>query len=93
MCECLADSDLARAVSLLNQVRVARGSKTAVTTTDRTEFLEILYNEMTREFMTEGQTFFLYKRLNRPMYNGPAPLEMSNRYVLPLPYSETAYNN
>ena len=93
MCECLADTNLPEAVELLAAVRMARGAKTLLPEViGRTEFLERLYIEMTREFMSEGQTFFLYKRLNRPMYNGASPaVDMTNRYVLPIPHSETAY--
>jgi hypothetical protein len=92
MCEYLSATDLPRAIELLEQVRLARGAKAVLPASlTRAEFLEILYNEMTREFMSEGQTFYLYKRLNRPIYNGAISTDMTGRYVLPLPYSETAY--
>ena len=46
---------------------------------------------MTREFMSEGQTFYLYKRLNRSLYNGTGSIDMNGKYVLPLPDSEINY--
>ena len=93
MCECLAETDLAQAKSILGTVRLARGvNQPLADELGKDEFLEILYIEMTREFMSEGQTFFLYKRLNRPIYNGAKPLDMTGRYVLPIPHSEDAYS-
>lgn len=93
MCEYLADNDLPQAVALLNELRLARGAKAALSAgLTRDQFLRALYNDMTREFMSEGQTFYLYKRLNAPIYNGVNPLDMTGRYVLPIPYSETAYS-
>jgi hypothetical protein len=84
--------DMAMANSLLNEVRLARGSKRALNITSRGDFMDALVAEMTREMMTEGQTFFQYKRLGRPLYNGPVPLDMSGRWVLPVPRSENEYN-
>ena len=49
-----------------------------------------MYMDATRESIAEGQTFYLYKRLNRDMYNGEYPIDMSGgKYVIPLPDSET----
>jgi hypothetical protein len=94
MCEHLSSTDLPQAITLLEQVRTARGAKALLSRSlTREEFLEKLYIDMTREFMSEGQTFFLYKRLNRPIYNGAGTIDMTGRYVLPLPYSEISYIN
>jgi hypothetical protein len=93
MCEYLAEVDLPRAIELLGRVRVARGSKTSVGNPSREDFLKELYLEMTREFLAEGQTFYLYKRLDKPMYNGPGVIDMIGRYTLPAPHSETSYIN
>ncbi len=92
MCEYLAGSNLGEAITLLDKLRLARGEKTPLSSTlTKEEFLDKLYLDMTREFMSEGQTFYLYKRLNRPIYNGAVSLDMTGRYVLPIPYSETDY--
>ena len=91
MCEYLADTDLPRAIELLEMIRVARGCKTPLNTSmSRDAFLEALYNDETREFLAEGQTFYLYKRLNRDMYNGAYPIDMDGKYIVPLPDSETS---
>jgi hypothetical protein len=91
MCEHLIDVDRQQAIELLAKIKTARGSKTPVGNPSREEFLKELYLEMTREFLAEGQTFYLYKRLDAPMYNGPGVIDMSGRYLLPLPHSESAY--
>lgn len=92
MCEYLADIDLSKGIELLQELRVARGAKTALDPAlPKDKFLEAVYNDATREFIVEGQTFYLYKRLNRPMYNGTTPIDMTGKYVIPLPNSERAY--
>jgi hypothetical protein len=91
MCEYLADTDLPQAITLLERVRTARGAKALLGNPSKEDFLQALYLEMTREFLTEGQTFFLYKRLDGPIYNGYVSMPMTGRYVLPIPYSESAY--
>ncbi|MDR3245520.1 MAG: RagB/SusD family nutrient uptake outer membrane protein [Prevotellaceae bacterium] len=94
MCEYLSETDLPQAIELLGKVRIARGAKTSLDPAlTKEDFLSALYIDMTREFMSEGQTFYLYKRLNEPIYNGAVSTDMEGRYVLPLPYSETAYFN
>lgn len=94
MCEYLMNSDLPRAIELLEWVRTARGAKTPLNKTmSKEEFWNILYKEIIKESMSEGQSFFMYKRLNLPIYNGENPLDMSGRWVLPLPYDESAYIN
>lgn len=82
----------AEAIGMLNDFRFERGAKAEIsaTMTDE-EALDALYNDFTRESMSEGQTFFLYKRLNRPIFNGATPKDMTGLYVLPIPYSENAY--
>lgn len=90
MCEYLADTDLPRAIEMLNYVKLCRGATQIPTSTTRDAFLEYLYNDATREFLVEGQTFYLYKRLNRDMYNGEYPIAMdADKYVIPIPDSET----
>jgi hypothetical protein len=92
MCEYLADNDLSKGIQLLQELRVARGAKTSLDPgLAKDKFLEAVYNDATREFICEGQTFYMYKRLNRPMYNGTTPIDMTGKYIIPLPDSERAY--
>ena len=90
MCECLADTDLPRAVSILQTLRVAREAKIPLNVTSKDEFLEILYNDIIRETLSEGGSFYMHKRLGRDMYNGEEdPIDMTGRWVVPVPESET----
>ncbi len=89
MCEYLADNNLTEAVSLLNTLKRARGADEVSNMLTKDAFLEALYTDATREFIAEGQTFYLYKRLNRSMYNGEYPIDMNGKYVVPLPDSES----
>ena len=89
MSEYLADHNLTEAISILNTLKRARGADEVGTSLTRDAFLEVLYNDATREFIAEGQTFYLYKRLNRSMYNGEYPIDMTGKYVIPLPDSES----
>jgi hypothetical protein len=93
MCEYLSGTDMPQAVTLLEKVRTARGAKRLLGAPSREDFLQELYLDMTREFLSEGQTFYLYKRLNAPIYNGLGAMDMTGRYVLPLPHSEASYIN
>ena len=54
--------------------------------------LNILYKEIIRETLTEGQTFYLFKRLDMDVYNGTTPIKMSpEKWYAPLPNGETSY--
>lgn len=91
MCEYLADTDLPEAIRLLGTLRLARGCTAELNASlTKDDFLDKLYNDATREFIAEGQTFYLYKRLNKDMYNGAYPINMNGKYIIPLPDSETS---
>ena len=65
VCEYLAETDLPRAINLLNTLKIARGAAELNTSLTKDEFLDRMYMDATRESIAEGQTFYLYKRLNR----------------------------
>jgi len=90
ICEYLAETDLPEAIRLLGSLRLARGCTAELSTSlTKDDFLDRLYNDATREFIVEGQTFYLYKRLNKDMYNGEYPIKMDGKYIIPLPDSES----
>jgi hypothetical protein len=57
------------ALTYLNELRDKRGIKGRILTMDDIstldQLLDILVNDMEREFVGEGQVFFAHKRLNR----------------------------
>ena len=74
-------------------MRAKRGCKLKIEQeTTKEVLLEILYNDIIRETLTEGQTFFMFKRLNRDIYNGATNIEMKpENWYAPLPDGETSY--
>ena len=72
----------------LNRMRTRRGLPVLGVVSEE-DFMKRLRMEYLREFLGEGQIFYLYKRLNKSMYNGAYPIEMTGKYVVPLPDSET----
>jgi len=92
--ECLLhDGKTEEATEWLNYFRGNRGCKLTIDEgLSKEELLEILYNDIIRETLTEGQTFFMFKRLNRDIYNGASNIEMTpENWYSPIPDEETSY--
>lgn len=92
--ECMINrNQVADAVGLLNTIRKNRGAKaTILETITADELKEKLVNDIIRETLTMGQTFYMFKRLNRDIFNGNADIKMSpEKWTIPLPQSETDY--
>jgi len=83
------------AAILLNEVRYARNLTSELpAVSSKEEFIDLLVNDMTRDFLTRGQLWFYLKKLNyKKMYEGnPVWWDVpENWYVLPIPESETMY--
>ena len=94
MAECLMNQgNVNGAVGLLNTLRENRGVKSWIATTIVPDSLkEILMKDIVRETLTSGQTFFLFKRWGRNIYNGMSDIVMdANKWTIPLPQSEVSY--
>jgi len=92
--ECyIRKGNLEEAVTMLNALRLSRGAKTKITNDiEAVELMDRLVNDIIRETLTEGQTFFMYKRLNRNIFNGETDIEMKPEdWIVPIPYSETNF--
>jgi len=92
--ECLLNKgEVNYAVELFNTLRTKRGIGTKLSADLSVEELkEKLYNDMIREGLTMGQTFFMYKRLQRNIFGRGNEIEVKpNQWTVPLPDSETAY--
>ncbi len=81
------------AVTIMNDLRLRRGAKVKIAATiSADDLMNILVKDIVRETLTEGQGFFVFKRLNRNIFNGPTDLVMKPAdWYAPLPQSETAY--
>lgn len=92
LAECLFEEGRTpEALTVLNQIRNARGRTTTFSSTVSTDFYNELYNEFHREFLLEGQTVFQHKRLDRPMQVGTQVIPIDSRFILPIPDSETNF--
>lgn len=81
--------DQATALGYLNKVLASRGLSAIVNTTDLQNEIR---KEYRKEFFTEGQTFFYYKRLNAARIEDSPVTEMQAKmYVFPLPEDEKLY--
>jgi hypothetical protein len=85
------DGQVDQALNVLNQVRNARGNLSTFNLTDEASFYEELLAEYRREFLTEGQTFFAYKRLRRNLMRGTQVIPMDDRFTLPVPQQEQIF--
>lgn len=89
--------DLQQKFLYLNTQRVNKGLPPITYTSGSTEtdLMNAVRDEYQREFIGEGQTFFMYKRLNRPTITpvaGLGSVSMNDlKYVLPLPEDESFY--
>ena len=78
----------------LQLVKYYRGvNKTFYDVNDKNDFLELILSDARREFLGEGQLFYMYKRMNHSIYpfeiGGDNILPIDENMVLPLPESET----
>jgi pentatricopeptide repeat protein len=94
MIECLIEQGrVPEAVTLFRTLRTNRGAKATISETIPAEELkEKLVLDIIRETLTEGQTFYMFKRLNRNIFNGSVDIIMSPEdWVVPIPDSEMTY--
>ncbi|HEY8387757.1 MAG TPA: RagB/SusD family nutrient uptake outer membrane protein, partial [Parasegetibacter sp.] len=92
--ECLIDTDPAQAVNYLNLVRKGRGinGNPLSTPISKQSYMDALVRDARKEFIGEGQLFFMYKRLNIPAIgNNGLGVEMGEKFVLPIPVSENNF--
>jgi hypothetical protein len=78
----------------LETLNILRRSRITNTTTQNANTIteDAIVNEMRRDFIGEGQLFFLYKRLNRQIPNILNVVPPSNAvFVFPIPESEIEY--
>lgn len=94
MIEYLIEKDrIPEAKALLGTLRNQRGVKDPTLPDDPGLLMDKLVNDMIREGLTEGQTFFMYKRLVRNIFNGDRDIIMEKGdYTPEYPNNEVAYS-
>lgn len=81
------NSDFSKAVQILSAVRTNRGLSESISIGNWEQFQEELIRDARREYISEGQLFYLYKRLNAAVNFGKnvvRPLSRSE-VLLPIP--------
>jgi len=93
--ECSYASDAAKALEYINQVRYERDvdDLQASQVNSQEAFTRELLKECRKEWLAEGQLFYMYKRLNRAIIGQTgATIPASDKiFVLPLPNDEIVY--
>ena len=82
-------SDATNAQLYLQKVRDAYKADTR--TVDMNRYQKELTLEMKKEYLTEGQLFFFYKRLNISIENGGETVNVGNKFILPIPEKEDVF--
>jgi len=90
--ECTAATNIIAAADYVSKVRAARGMA-ALTVSSEEGLMTELLKEARKEWLAEGQMFYMYKRLNRPVsgQTGSFIPASDNMFILPLPNDEIVY--
>lgn len=92
----LSTNNLQKAIEYLNTVRSSRGIIAQIPdTADKETVAGEIFKEYRKEFISEGQLFFYYKRLGRETIPGLSETVTLNDdvYVLPYPDNELEFGN
>lgn len=91
--ECTFDTDPTQALTYLDEVRLNRGIGQKLEMMNQTAFRQVLIKEYRKEMYAEGQTFFVYKRLNQPIIGQQGAIIPVSQQVFawPLPDDEIIY--
>ena len=82
------------AADFIGTVRLMRGISSDVKSDTYEQLIEEVILEARREFVGEGQLFYLYKRLNHPVIRNNANVELTTaQYCLPMPANEVEFGD
>lgn len=88
--EAIYKENLTEAKGYLTLVKKGRGLTDDLEGVTTANFMDVLVNDALREFMGEGQTLFMFKRLMRTMVGRKGEVAANEKnMVLPLPESES----
>ena len=86
------EANYSKAAELINKVRSKRGCNTLVEINSLYQFQKELINDARREWISEGQLFYLYKRLNYKVdfLDGSTPRVLNKQEaVIPIPDNQS----
>lgn len=82
------------AVNYLQHIRKMRGTSSDLKVVTKEQLIAELTLEARREFISEGQQFYWYKRLNLPVDRGDGKIELTKQnYTLPMPDAEIEFGD
>lgn len=78
--------------SYLNKLRSARSATRPITgLSEKSDLITELVWEGKKEYLTEGQMFYMFKRLNHKILSGTQAVEMGKKFIVPTPDNENVY--
>lgn len=91
--ECSYAGNPTAAVNYLKQVREARQIGDPLSINNEEDLIKELLKDARKEWLAEGQLFYMYKRLNRGIVGQTGVIipASDNIFVLPLPNDEIVY--
>ncbi len=92
----LAETSVAKGCELLELVRRKRGVNAPLTgrITKKEELIKEIVKDAQKEFLGEGQAFYMYKRFNSPVLKGNVAMTMApENYVVPIPDVELEFGD
>lgn len=85
--------DINESADLMNRVVTNRGKNPLTGITDKASLQQEITKEYQKEFFSEGQLFYYYKRNGFTTIPGSTVIANSSIYVLPVPQDELIFNN
>lgn len=91
MAQSYFDENPAKSLELINELRTAHGCKRTIESiSGRSELNEILINDARREFIGEGELFYMYKYLNHAIMAKDGNIQPEDKiFRFEVPYSQT----
>lgn len=92
----LAETSLDEARELLELLRRKRGVNGSLKSrvTKKEELIKEIVKDAQKEFLAEGQSFYMYKRFNMPVLKGNVEMPMQpENYIVPIPDVELEFGD
>lgn len=90
MIEHLMDVNIGEAIDLMNELRISRGIKSELPENiNKKDLMEELVKDAQKEFIGEGQVWYLFKRLNHDIKTGTQIIKAEDiKFTFPYPNAE-----
>lgn len=85
------DESPEEAEKYLKLIRGVRSATRVISGVEKDEFMTEVMWEGKKEYLTEGQVFYMFKRLNHKILSGTQAIEMGRKFIIPIPDNENIY--